>query len=320
MKNKGVLLTILLILILGLGITFQIHRFVTEGTDAASAVSGQATASEAGDIPMEAASGVMSEALLKEAASELTAGAVRAAGARNSIGSSADSAAQVEAFSGTEEKMFEEPMEAAEDDSVQTAENGVLTDSGKTEEHLPAAASIVSASSDMSAAYDEAASKKAGQTESRTSAETSVSGPSVAKTDGPGAENYYLLEETVTYEDFQKKLEEADNIMEEMRESNLSSNTDSLKMTAEYEYRLWDTELNRIYQAVIGLMSEKEAELLRTEERQWIRDRDRNAKQAAGKFKGGTMESLEYTASLANSTRERAYEILEEYGYLLPRE
>lgn len=320
MKNKGVLLTILLILILGLGITFQIHRFVTEGTDEASAVSGQATASEAGDIPMEAASGVMSEALLKEAASELTAGAVRAAGARNSTDSSADSAAPVEAFSGTEEKMFEEPMEAAEDDSVQTAENGVITDSGKTEEHLPAAASSVSVSSDMPATYEEAVSKKAGQTESRTSAEAAVSGPSVAKTDGPGAENYYLLEETVTYEDFQKKLEEADNIMEEMRESNLSSNTDSLKMTAEYEYRLWDTELNRIYQAVIGLMSEKEAELLRTEERQWIRDRDRNAKQAAGKFKGGTMESLEYTASLANSTRERAYEILEEYGYLLPRE
>ena len=129
-------------------------------------------------------------------------------------------------------------------------------------------------------------------------------------------------EETLTAADYQKKLEDVDRIVKELRETDATANTtDSVKNIAEYEYRLWDTELNRIYQAVISAMSESEAERLRSEERQWIRSRDQMAKQAAAKLKGGTMESLEYTASLSVSTRERAYELLEDYGEVLsPKE
>lgn len=318
LKNKGVLVAILLILILGLGITFQIHTFVTENTDSVSVTTEQATASESREIPMEADTGVMPEVLLKEAASDLMAGAVRAAGAGSSQRTTVSEAGAGNAgdYPETAETVSQESARAAAESMPKEAGTG---NSGDTEEAAMDSAEAAvsqSVSSEDLAAYDETASDKQESTEEE---ETVSAGPSVLKKDGPGAENY-LVEETVTYEDFRKKLEEADSIMEEMRESNLSSNTDSLKMTVEYEYRLWDTELNRLYQAVMGLMSEKEAELLKTEERQWIRDRDQMAKQAASKFKGGTMESLEYTASLANSTRERAYEILEEYGHLLPQE
>lgn len=128
-----------------------------------------------------------------------------------------------------------------------------------------------------------------------------------------------VSEEALTAEDYRKKLEDVDQIVKDLRETDGTANTtDSVKNIAEYEYRLWDTELNRVYQAVISAMSENEAEKLRSEERQWIRSRDQMAKQAAAKLKGGTMESLEYTASLSVSTRERAYELLEDYGELLP--
>ena len=51
-----------------------------------------------------------------------------------------------------------------------------------------------------------------------------------------------------------------------------------------------------------------------------IRERDTAAKQAAERYKGGTMENVEYTASLANSTRDRAYELLDLYESYLPAE
>ena len=40
----------------------------------------------------------------------------------------------------------------------------------------------------------------------------------------------------------------------------------------------------------------------------------------AAKYGGGTMESLEYTASLSASTRSRAYELLDSYGDYLEQE
>ncbi len=80
-----------------------------------------------------------------------------------------------------------------------------------------------------------------------------------------------------------------------------------------YEYRLWDAELNQIYQAIMAVLPDEETDTLRGRERRWIRERDTAAKQAAERYKGGTMENVEYTASLANSTRDRAYELLDLY-------
>ena len=48
-----------------------------------------------------------------------------------------------------------------------------------------------------------------------------------------------------------------------------------------------------------------------------MRERDEKAVEAAKQSGGGSMESVEYTASLAASTRERSYELLDVYGYVL---
>lgn len=250
MKNKGVFITILLILVVGIATTASIYSFVTERRTSVSAAYDRATASE---LSAESFFQVQEE----ESGQSLDQGETLP----ETVGSE------------TQEGMGRSRMRRQEENLTEPAEQTALFSDG----------------------------------------------PSVLTDAQSGEAGYYLLEELVTGEDFQKKLKETDKITEELRQSGSASNTtDSMKMTADYEYRLWDTELNRIYQAILNRMSEKEAELFRTEERTWIRNRDQTARQAAEKFSGGTMESLEYTASLTASTRARAYDMLEQYGDLLP--
>lgn len=49
------------------------------------------------------------------------------------------------------------------------------------------------------------------------------------------------------------------------------------------------------------------------QQRAWLKERDSAAVEAAKNSAGGSSESLEYTASLAESTRARAYELAELY-------
>lgn len=104
-----------------------------------------------------------------------------------------------------------------------------------------------------------------------------------------------------------------------MRESGIVPNTDSCRNMAEYEYRLWDTKLNAIYSDIQKAMTEDESKKLREEERVWMKKRDETARQAASKHKGGALETTEYTTSLAESTRERAYGLLKDYKDYLPK-
>ncbi|MCI7262964.1 MAG: DUF1311 domain-containing protein [Clostridiaceae bacterium] len=277
MKNRGVFITILLILVLGAGITFRMHQFVTENT----------VSSVSKDQEME---------MPEEAAAEEKSFAVSAAAA--DPGASAGEQSDIAAAAGGTLPETEAVMEAEE--AVEEALSGeAFSRKGKM-------APGETISGDPEAADDDAAMAEA-------AGEETVLSPLAA---APGGS---VSEEALTAEDYRKKLEDVDRIVKDLRETDGTANTtDSVKNIAEYEYRLWDTELNRVYQAVISAMSENEAEKLRSEERQWIRSRDQMAKQAAAKLKGGTMESLEYTASLSVSTRERAYELLEDYGDLLP--
>ncbi len=133
----------------------------------------------------------------------------------------------------------------------------------------------------------------------------------------PAAESEKIV---LTLEDYRRRLDEVCSAVDSMRESEVSATTDSMKRVADYEYRLWDSELNRIYQALLNCMDEADIEAMKKEERAWIRSRDATARQAADRYAGGTMEGLEYTASLAATTRARAYELLDLYGQCLPQE
>ncbi|WP_448860658.1 lysozyme inhibitor LprI family protein [Clostridium sp.] len=123
-----------------------------------------------------------------------------------------------------------------------------------------------------------------------------------------------------TAEDYRNRLGEIENTIQNLENSGSANTTDAMREAVTYEYRLWDAELNQIYQAIMAVLPDEETDTLRGRERRWIRERDTAAKQAAERYKGGTMENVEYTASLANSTRDRAYELLDLYESYLPAE
>lgn len=78
-------------------------------------------------------------------------------------------------------------------------------------------------------------------------------------------------------------------------------------------YKKWDVELNEIYGVLKEQLSTEQMDKLREEQRNWIKHRDEAAREASLKYKGGSMESLEYVATQASLTRERCYELVAKY-------
>lgn len=75
----------------------------------------------------------------------------------------------------------------------------------------------------------------------------------------------------------------------------------------------WDDALNEIKCVLKIQLSVNEMEKLKNEQRKWLTYRDEEAKKAAAKYEGGTMETLEYISVQANLTKERCYELAENY-------
>ena len=54
-------------------------------------------------------------------------------------------------------------------------------------------------------------------------------------------------------------------------------------------------------------------EKLKKEELAWISQKESDAKNSADKVKGGTLEPVNYSLSLADSTKKRCYELVNNY-------
>lgn len=111
-------------------------------------------------------------------------------------------------------------------------------------------------------------------------------------------------------EKYLKKLNE----MEEA-DRNLESGTTMVELEEQEveRYKKWDTELNEIYGLLKEQLSTEQMDKLREEQRNWIKHRDEAAREASLKYKGGSMEALEYVATQASLTRERCYELVAKY-------
>lgn len=86
-----------------------------------------------------------------------------------------------------------------------------------------------------------------------------------------------------------------------------------MKEAASKEHERWDKALNEIYQELKAQLPEADMAKLKEEQLSWIKERDKAAEEAAAKYKGGTMEGLEYAATLASVTKERCYKLVELY-------
>lgn len=118
------------------------------------------------------------------------------------------------------------------------------------------------------------------------------------------------LEVTDQKAEYLKKLNE----MEEL-DKNAEAGTTMVEMNEQEakRYEKWDAELNAIYGILKEQLGTEEMEELRAEQRDWVTYRDQTAEEAAQKYEGGSMETLEYAATQAQVTKERCYELVAKY-------
>lgn len=91
----------------------------------------------------------------------------------------------------------------------------------------------------------------------------------------------------------------------------------SMKARAESSQKLWETELEGITEALKLQLTADEQEAFIGAQREWYRERDAKAIEASKKQSGSSLEEIEYTVSIAESTRARAYELVKEYEAVL---
>ncbi|ARF18028.1 lysozyme inhibitor LprI family protein [Sporosarcina ureae] len=78
-------------------------------------------------------------------------------------------------------------------------------------------------------------------------------------------------------------------------------------------YTRWDNALNEIYGVLKKQLSARDMEQLRVKQREWIKYRDHTASTNAAEFAGGSFESLTYTGTSADLTKERCYALVNLY-------
>ncbi|KAA8671368.1 DUF1311 domain-containing protein [Clostridium sp. HV4-5-A1G] len=113
----------------------------------------------------------------------------------------------------------------------------------------------------------------------------------------------------------QEYINKLDNIELGFKDFNNTEKTaEDMMNHANERYKQWNAALDEIYYDILkGQSSPSEIENLQNEEIQWTDKRDAKAEEDSSKMKGGTMESILYTNSLAQSTKERCYELVDKY-------
>lgn len=328
MKDKGVIISIGLILIIGVLVTGGTRHFVSDGksqTAKGEDVYGSSLYSDARtgaeNAPgWDTAKASLSSTLVSGASEEKREMAMP----MEEIEEEANAGAAPESDAVSADNPMEKDEAAASGDGSDTMTGygspEALTAPEPEVQSAPLGAPASVMSDDTEEGMDGGVQPDAASAEGKASQKSSME-PAASTVISPltGVVEYKETTGTVlTQADYQKRFQEVDSRIQKVKESGVVPNTDTFKNMAEYEYRLWDNELNTIYKDILKGMTEEETEALKKEEREWMKTRDETARKAASKYSGGSIESMEYTASLADSTRSRAYKLLEDYGSHLP--
>ena len=112
----------------------------------------------------------------------------------------------------------------------------------------------------------------------------------------------------------QERLVQVEAQIARIRSSDTDSNVYNVKNLAQSELKIWERELDAVYDLMMDSLPEEDAEELKKEQQSWLEKASNNAREAASKKSGGSMESVEYMAAMAEAARARVYELLELYG------
>lgn len=112
--------------------------------------------------------------------------------------------------------------------------------------------------------------------------------------------------------EYKQKLDDIQSGLSDL-ESYKSGSTGDMKYAANEEYLRWDDALNGIYDVLRNNLDPSEMDKLQQEEEAWIEAKEEEASKAAKEFEDGTAEALAYATSLAESTKNRCYELVDRY-------
>ena len=309
MRDKRIWIVIACILVIGSGLTKYTHSFVSRSGGSAGGEAAVSMAA-AGEYPAALAdSSPAASALEQEAAAQ--AGGGQGPGLQSRMapgpGEASDQAAAGEA--GT--------LASVQESAAPGQETAAAADGGAVPEAAafgaaPATASPKTAGGDSaSESPDDAgtegtaadiAADAASAPEETTAADEPIS-PLVGarpaeRSSGSGT-------------DYRQRLEDLDAQIERIQKEEQESNVYSIITSAESELKMWESELNTIYTALLAALSQEDAAGLAQEQQEWMQNREAKAAESSGK--GGSMESLGYAAALVSITRDRAYELVERY-------
>ena len=120
-------------------------------------------------------------------------------------------------------------------------------------------------------------------------------------------------EEKKSYkEEYLKKLDSLDEYLKTSVNGG-SGTTIEMKEAENTRYKSWDDMLNEIYNLLKTQLTEEEMKKLQEEEIEWIKYRDETAENESKEFEGGTLQPIAYISSLTKTTKNRCYELVNNY-------
>ena len=318
------------ILLAGIFITKTTSSLTSGSGDAGIAQASLGRSAEAASIP---STGVMSASpetafAYNEPGSETGAG-VRSARTENAPVERAQTDGSQAEGTRVEGTQADEPQAAgAQADEAQAGgaqAAGAQEEPAVREDGQPAAAAAANEAAPAMAGLESAAPKEtafpeaaAGAPAEETAAEETVKSPLDPSVDPPKASSVLGEEKEYTLKELKDRLQTVEEQIAAQEEA-VDSNPASRYMAAEYAWNLWDGELNLIYSHIRSHMSEEEAEDLKREEVAWLKERDLAAEQAYVQNDTPPKQSIQYITISAQKTRERCYELLEQYADVLER-
>lgn len=113
-------------------------------------------------------------------------------------------------------------------------------------------------------------------------------------------------------------IERLDNIQKELdalpeKKDSDKGVTNAMKNYYGRAYEMYDKELNEIYALLKENLSPEIMNELKTEQMKWIEQKEKTAEEERLKYNGGTFENVALYISLYESTKERCYELVNEY-------
>lgn len=116
----------------------------------------------------------------------------------------------------------------------------------------------------------------------------------------------------------QAYLAKLDNIQKELdampdKKDSDKGATNAMKNYYGVSYEKYDDALNEIYSLLKEKLSPEVMAELKTEQVKWIEEKEAKAEKERLKYEGGTFENVAWYISLYKSTKDRCYELVEEY-------